>query len=322
MLILCLALQALVYRSGLYYRVADPKSNTGAVVNALLILEQHYQPGARTVLVLGDFRIVEGFSGPLAQGDGRLRFIALGVPGRSPRTSCYLLREIVRRGYAFEGVVLGITLQARTESLSDWPLSPLQDAPLLGLADTLAYPASFDLKAARVRARRGLLFPEVALRHDSVALLQSPIARWQKIVRHRRELAAVRDYPGRDQMMPALRFSATGEVSDWQTASELQRVQINAMLAKRTRPADSALRRANANYYATWLGAIAELAHQQGGRAIAFALPRGPYREVLDAPAQTPTSIARRSATRVYVPCSWGRSPSWNSRSISSTWNT
>ena len=58
MLILCLALQALVYRSGLYYRVADPKSNTGAVVNALLILEQHYQPGARTVLVMGDFRIV------------------------------------------------------------------------------------------------------------------------------------------------------------------------------------------------------------------------------------------------------------------------
>ena len=123
MLILCLALQALVYRSGLYYRVADPKSNTGAVVNALLILEQHYQPGARTVLVLGDFRIVEGFSGPLAQGDGRLRFIALGVPGSSPRTWYYLLREIVRRGYAFEGVVLGITLQARTESLSDSPLS-------------------------------------------------------------------------------------------------------------------------------------------------------------------------------------------------------
>ena len=89
-----LALQALAYRSSLYHRVADPDSNAGAGVSALL-LELQYRP---VRAVLGDSRIIEGYSGPLAQADGPIRFITLGVPGSSRRTWCYLLREIVRRG--------------------------------------------------------------------------------------------------------------------------------------------------------------------------------------------------------------------------------
>lgn len=289
MLMLWLALQALVYRSGLYYWVAEPESNTGAVVNALLTLEQQYQPGARTVLVLGDSRIVEGFSGPRAQGDGPIRFIALGVPGSSPRTWYYLLREIVRRGYAFDAVLLGINLQTRAEAMSNWPLSPFHDAPLLGLADVITYPASFELIDARARARRALLFPEITLRHDLTQLLQSPVARGQKTLGYRPGyLAAVRDYPGREAIMPSLRFSPTGEVVDWDSANALQQVQIDAVLAKRGLSVGSALRSANSAYFASWLGAIAELAHQRGSRTMLLALPRGPYRELLDMPAPIP----------------------------------
>src|SRR5687768_13854813 len=65
-LALWFALQAALFRSGAYWLVAEPDSNAGAVTHSLLLLEAAHRRGRRTVLVLGDSRVGEGFSGPLA----------------------------------------------------------------------------------------------------------------------------------------------------------------------------------------------------------------------------------------------------------------
>lgn len=289
MLVLWLALQALVYRTGAYYFVAEPESNTGVVMNALLMLEQQYQPGARTVVVFGDSRVAEGFSGALAQSGGSIHFIALGVSGSTPRTWYYLMREIVRRNYRIDAFLVGVTYQPFHEALSNWPLSPIQDAPLLGLADTPNYLATFDAAPARERARRAVLFPAAAMRQDTWALLRAPLDRWHRILDFRPiYLAAVPLNPGREGSMPTLGFSGERNVLDWGSASAGQRSLIEAALAQRALPIESAVRAANADYFGRWLGAMADLARAHDSRAILFPLPRGPYHEVLGDAAAIP----------------------------------
>ena len=123
-LLLWFAFESLLYRSGAYFAIAEPDSNAGAVVNALLVLDRHFRPGVRTVLVLGDSRVAEGFSGPLARAGSEVDFISLSIPGSTPRTWYYLLREINRRGYRYEAVLIGMFYRAIGPQLSDWLLAP------------------------------------------------------------------------------------------------------------------------------------------------------------------------------------------------------
>ncbi|MGE4073291.1 MAG: hypothetical protein AB7E72_19140 [Lysobacterales bacterium] len=274
-------LVALIYRSGAYFLLAEPESNAGAMVNALLLVERQYQPQARNVLVLGDSRVAEGFSGQIAGADTPLHFIVAAVPGSTPRSWYYLLRELQRRGHAFEAVVIGIGSVANGSRLADWPLSPLQDSPLLGWRDVFDYPASFATPELRARARRAVWFPAYNLRADTVELLKAPTRRWQR-ARQTRELYldAVFHYPGREESMPALALVAGGAgqvVADWGQASADQQPLIEAHLAEVQSAVAAPLLVENASYLRTWLGALSALCQGQDARLIAFALPRGPY---------------------------------------------
>jgi hypothetical protein len=294
--------EAAVYRSGVYYRLAEPESNTGAVVNALMLLEREYRAGARNVLVFGDSRIGEGVSARLADaaaGDGALHFVNVSVPGSTPRTWYYLLREIARRGYVVDAVVVGAVYQPRAhEAIANWPLDPAHQAPLLGLADALSYPQGFASETMRERARHAVLMPALALRQDLVALLSSPRERWRKLRKFRPGfLQAVPHYGGRDETMPALAFDATGAVRDWRDASVHQRALVQGHLAELRAPEAAHVVAANDAYRRHWFGALADLAAANGARLILLPLPRGPYREVQPAPgadAGVPAAIAGR----------------------------
>ncbi|MBK9656876.1 MAG: hypothetical protein IPO66_16065 [Rhodanobacteraceae bacterium] len=281
--LLWFAVESLVYRSGAYYALAAPESNAGAVVNALLMLEGQYRPGVRTVLVLGDSRVAEGFSGPLAGAGSELAFINMAVPGSTPRTWYYLLREIERRGYRFEAVLVGMLYRPVGSLLSDWPLAPSQDVALIGVSDVFAYPASYAGPAMRTRARQALLFPALTLRSDTLDLLQSPRQRWRQLYEFRPGfISYVPLYPGREQRMPQLPFS-DGTVLDWSAVGAAERALAQTHLAELAAPIDPAIRAANARYLTQWLGAMAELAARNDARLIVFPLPRGPYQEALGA---------------------------------------
>lgn len=273
------ALDGAIYRSGFYFSLAEPESNTGAVVNSLMLLERQYRPGVRTVLVFGDSRVAEGFSGSIARGEGDIDFINLAVPGSTPRTWYYLLREIVARGYRFDAIVIGTRFQPLGGArLADWPLSPNQDAPLLGLRDLRDYPRSFEAAAMRERGLHAVLFPGLTLRQDTRELLTAPLQRWRSVKEMRPLfLGAVPLYPGREERMPALVFADDARVRDWAGATAAQRALVEGHLAELAAPLDTAVVAANEAYASTWFGALARLATAREAAAIVFALPRGPY---------------------------------------------
>lgn len=302
------ALESLVYRSGAYFHFAEPDSNTGSVVRALLVLEREYRPGARNVLVLGDSRVAEGFSPAHARTTAPdLNFINMAVPGSTPRTWYYLLREVDRRGHAYEGVVVGTLYRHRnSEPIADWPIDPAHAARLVGLRDAASFPASFDSDPMRERARHAALLPALALRQDTLAFLESPRERLHDVLKVRPlYLDALRAYQGRDETMPELRFDETGQVvADWGTTTPAQRVHVMAILGDLA-PRPPALRARNEAYLERWLGNIASLAQRRGARLILYSLPRGPYRALLDDDSGLPPSLAsldRRANVAVLPP--------------------
>lgn len=286
--------EALVYRSGAYFRIAEPDSNTGAVVTKLAVVENQYLPSARNILVFGDSRVGEGFSSPRAAGgDSGINFINVAVPGSTPRTWYYLLREIDRRGYRFDAVVVGTLYRDTGTGLrANWSLDPAHASALLGLADAISFPATFESDPMRERARHAVLFPALAMRQDTLALLQAPRVRRDKIRKGRPGfLAAVRNYPGRAETMPALRFAADGRsVTDWGGATAEQRGKIEAHLSELT-PRPEAVIGPNDAFLGRWLGAMAQVAHDRNAQFVVYPLPRGPYRDALGEEPPLPASL-------------------------------
>lgn len=295
MLAAWILLDLAIYRSGLYYRLAEPESNTGAVVTTLMLLDREYRPEARNVLVFGDSRIGEGFSAKQAEaGDASLNFINVSVPGSTPRTWYYLMREAARRGYRFEAAVIGTLYEPQNrQAIADWPLDPAHQAPLLGLEDLRDYPAGFVTAPMRERAHHAILFPALAMRADTLAALAAPLERRRKLRRFRPGfLTAVLDYSGRAERMPDLAFDADGELITQDALDPAQRVLVESHVAELREIPDPALEAANAEYLAAWFAALARLADEQGARLVLAPLPRGPYAALHPAPAAAPMLAA------------------------------
>jgi hypothetical protein len=259
-----LLLQATLFRSGAYWHLAEPDSHAGAVTHALAVLESTPpRAGRRTVLVLGDSRVGEGFSGPRASAGGDVDFVNLSVPGSTPRTWYYLLREIDRRGVHYDAVVLGMLYVSTDRALSrDWPFDPLHQVALVGPGDLARYPHETSEGAARARAWQAVLLPGLIAQQDARDLLLAP---WRRLRHLRGRAQYVHDsihYAGSDVRLPDIDIDAAA--------------MADARIA--TAPA---IARENAAYRAHWVRRIGERAAARGAPLITFALPRGPYTELL-----------------------------------------
>ena len=94
-LLIFLVSEGAVFRSGWYFKYVQPESSAGQLTFQVFWLQHELPAKVPEVGVAGDSRIAEGFSARragLASG-GRLHFWNIGVPGSSPRTWYYLLRE-------------------------------------------------------------------------------------------------------------------------------------------------------------------------------------------------------------------------------------
>lgn len=279
--------EALLYRSGLYYHLAEPDSNTGAVVNALLLVEREFRPDRRNVLVFGDSRVGEGVWAQWVEAEaGDFNVVNLAVPGSTPRTWYYLLREILRRGYRPHAIAIGTVYMSRPVGASaDWPLDPAHAAPLLGLGDARAFEQSFASPTMRERARHAVWFPALAMRQDTLAALRAPLERWHKLRKYRPALlAAIPVHGGNGGRMPAVSFDAAGTVRDWAGADAGQRAQVEGLQHDFRTPPPADLVAGDRDFRAHWFARIATLATQHDALLLVFPLPRGPYAELLPAP--------------------------------------
>jgi hypothetical protein len=291
------ALQCVVFRSGAYLHVAQPQSNAGAVMQALLTLGQVHRAQRRTVLVFGDSRIGEGFSARLAAGDGDIDFINVAVPGSTSRTWHYLLREIDRRGYRYDAIAIG-TLFTPTDrgERRDWALDPSHQVALVGLRDAFEYPLSFGPGPMRRRALHAVLFPALALRNDLRDFFAAPLERWRLTHKVRpKVIEATLAYAGRDERLPALAFSPDGKPLDLSAASEGLRALIDREAPGAGTPIPPELAAANAAYEERWVGAMAERAARRGARTFVFPIPRTPYPPLLAVQPATPPMVASAS---------------------------
>lgn len=175
--------EAGLFRSGLYRGYLQPDSSAGDVANRLYHL-RHTAPGASPeVAIIGDSRVAEGFSAPLAGAatHDRLKFWNLGIPGLNPRVWYYLIRDADPDRNRFRAIILA--LDHYTDD--DYAYAPFPDrvvdinyaAGLVRLTDCPGFAASFRDWADREQALAGCLFPGLPFRADLRELLRAPQAR-------------------------------------------------------------------------------------------------------------------------------------------------
>lgn len=291
-------LDAVVFRSGWYWRFVEPNSTAGASVGAELATARYREPGRKNVLMLGDSRVGEGFSMRLADaaaGRDDLHFVNAAIPGTGPRVWHYQLRAVDPDATRFAAIVLMVEFDVtqRQQDLDDFSLDTNHVLPWLRLADLIDYPASFGDGDERARARRAILFPVQALHDDVLAFAMAPRARVAAATTDRAAwLTAVGQYPGRESALPDLPIDpARGLPVEWGPREAELKPLLDGYFRDIHREAPSGRQARNDDYLRTWLGRIAARYGGTGIPVVVYAVPRGPWHRALRPRMQVAAAI-------------------------------
>lgn len=288
-----------LFRSGLYAHLIKPGSTAGALVGAMKAIDAHHDPGRRNVLVLGNSRVAEGFSGKLADaavGHGNLHFINGATPGTSLRVWYYMLREIDPAADRFDAIAMMVSydLEGTRQVLADNPLDTRYLVSLLRVTDALDYPATFLDDDQRDFARRGTLFPLSVLREDVLDFVSAPRTRLREV--HHRDAAwasAVANYRGNARALPELAIDpVSGQPSDWGADAKKTKALLGGYFKQLAAPAPGSAQVANLDYQDAWLQRILDRYTAAGVPVIVFAVPRGPYHAAMGRSLRMSDTIA------------------------------
>jgi len=283
---------ALLFRSGLYYRWLEPQSTAGTTRAAIRVANESYAPDRRNVLVLGNSQIGEGFSQELADtataGSG-LHFINAAIPGTDPRVWYYLLRQLDPQAQRFAAVVVPAPYDASTQlsARANYPLDIAYLTPLLRLGDLADLPTSFDDPNLAARARRAILFPAQPLRDDITALLAAPVDRIQHLRSWRKHyLPSFLRYPGHAEALPDLVLDPkTLQPVNWGDDEAALKPRLSAYFnALAAAPPTAAVRASNERYSREWLTRIAAPYAAHGIPVVLITVPRGPWHAQIQPP--------------------------------------
>ena len=299
-LLIFLVSEGAVFRSGWYFKYVQPESSAGQLTFQVFWLQHELPAKVPEVGVAGDSRIAEGFSARragLASG-GRLHFWNIGVPGSSPRTWYYLLREGDPDRTRFRTVVLGIDRYEdidRTEDLRDRPTDLFYVASQLRLTDCAEFADSHPDPEVRRDAWSGCLFKGIPMRRDLLDFLSAPGKRLEAARDWRnRGHGYIDGYDGKPEDLAGLAMDpATHALSFGPGAKAWQRESVAGSVA-------TALRRVPATGAATeyrrqWLNSIVDLYEGTKTKVVLLELPRGPIPPPESkAPATSISELGRR----------------------------
>ena len=294
-------LDALMFRSGLYYDWTEPESTAGTVVQGMRVALELHRRERRNVLVIGDSKIDQGFSAKIANessSDTELNFVSLGLGGTTPRVWWYVLRDLDPRADRFAAVVLmvdGLDDHGAFEDLGNRVLDLNYLAPLIRVADTGDLAASYSKRDAKERILRNALLPGQAMRSDLIALLRQPRARVRKVQAHRAIRAASEyDFPGHSTRLPDWPGSPVKSTADKDTWETYFRRLDGSQPA---RPEEE-----TARYRERWYGAVARRYRAAGVPILLLPIPRGPYHARLATADTLGGALAVLAAEGVAVP--------------------
>ena len=270
-------LDGVIFHSGLYERVLEPRSNAGRVA-ALLHQEKQRRPtGGKEILVLGDSRMGTGFSEEVANAiaaGSDVTFFNRSMPESLPRLWYYLLREIDPSASRYQAIVLPLKVDLDLAPLHTAPVHISQTAPLLHYTDAFSFAASFDHWQDQSRAFMACLLRGLAFQPDVLDFLAHPVQRVShlRVAPHDSRRHALGPHARRDVV--GLEYdAATNELKIPERLSRRQRnsIQISIQQAKGiARSADCG------NNCYDWTKRILERYDSSETSVVLVHLPKGP----------------------------------------------
>ena len=299
--VMFLVLEALVFRTGLYPSLLQPKSYAGRSHYTIKILQDHLPASDQVgVLVVGNSRIGEGFSARIADkqlADHSLRFFNAANPGTNSRVWYYLLRELDPHADRYEVVVVPL------ENYNDMQKDPAGMArvnmssmlPYIRYSDVLDFFSGFQDQSMRMRALAMTLFKGFGYQKDFQEFIQSPIARWWQAESFRRvRFASAYKYRGRSESVAGIQYDVKRDRFVYPSDSHLSR-KMRGVLEEFCRGKQFSFN--GREFKRTWLGRIAEHYSQSQVKLVFLRLPRAPF--VLFTPQQPQRdSVIRTLASR------------------------
>jgi hypothetical protein len=270
-------LDGIIFHSGLYGSLFEPKSNAGRVM-ALVHLEKQRPPtNGKEILVLGDSRMGIGFSEELANAiaaDRDIGFFNRSMPESLPRLWYYMLREIDPFASRYRAIVMPLKLDVDPAPLHTALVHISQTGPLLRYTDAFAFAASFDSWSDQSRAFVACLLRGSAYQADLLDFLQHPLRRmshlkqpWRELPRHAFRKWSERDVVGIDY------DALTHELKVPERLSKRQRNSIQSSIQNTGELARSA--NCSSHCY-DWTKRIVQRYDSSATSVVLVHLPKGP----------------------------------------------
>lgn len=176
------ALDALLFRTGLYTSILEPDSSTG-IFELILRREQHAHPwyGGNLIVTLGDSRFAyyPRVANEQTAATG-FAFRHAGVAGTDARAWYYMLRDLDPTRDRYRAIVIGVDDYDDEDGAYDIgdDLATLHYvAARLRFSDVIPFALSFENSTARWQALRGSLLKGIVFQRDLLAFLSHPAKR-------------------------------------------------------------------------------------------------------------------------------------------------
>jgi hypothetical protein len=289
-------LDGVIFHSGLYQSILEPRSNAGRVA-ALLREEKLRAPsGDKEIIVLGDSRMGIGFSEEIANAIAAGRnvvFVNRSMPESLPRLWYYLLREIDPSGSRYQAIVLPLKPDFDPAPLHTAPVHINQTAPLLHYSDAFSFAASFDHWQDQSRAFMACLLRGIAFQPDVLDFLEHPLQRISHLRQPPHDLRRQPSGPHARRDVVGLEYdAATNELKIPERLSKRQRNSIQISIQQHKEIARSA--KCGSNCY-DWTKRILERYDSSETSVAVVHLPNGPLGGHLEE-----TNTAHNSAAEAF----------------------
>lgn len=278
-LLLFVAVEAAIFRSPWYIRYLEPGSSAGSVESRIYWLSRPDHTAVPEILVVGDSRMAEGFSAPLADSatGNRVHFWSLGIPGTTPRVWYYELRDADPTRRRFKKIVLAIDQYSDIDQESE-PADALVDLNFaierLRLGDCATFANSMVTLDHKERALSGCLFKGVALRSDLQTFLFDRSDRIKRADDWRKNgLIYTSDYGGHQENLAGLTIDFQHRMISYPPGVS---PAVKDMVRKMELPDPWPQTGVMARYRETWFGRIFDLYKDSPTQIVLFELARGP----------------------------------------------
>lgn len=278
-LLLFLIVEGLIFRAGWYENYLEPESSAGIVEDYLYWLKSHPPGDVPEVLVVGDSRIGEGFSAPLADAaaNRRVHFWNFGIAGATPRAWYYELRDADPTRRRFAAIVFAL------DHYSDENAErPVEDSIVdlnfvigrLRLTDCPDFAFSMRSFAYREKALAGCVVKGIPLRSDVQHFLADIPLRLRRSEQfHRDGLGYINGYEGREQDLRGLSADFAARKIHFPPGIDAEQHDTIVLTVTPHPPPD---RGETTAYRMRWIGRILDFYRDSPTRIVFLQLPRAP----------------------------------------------